>query len=247
MKLLSPPVKLSTVTSTNDYAARLIKDKRALQGMVISADHQTHGRGQENNRWESQSGKNLTISIIFQPNMLLASRQFVLNKITSLAIRDFLLEAPGNENISIKWPNDVYIGDRKAAGVLISNIIEGNLISWSVIGIGVNINQTRFNDAGPNPVSLRQISGLDYDLDECLKILCHSMERRLQQLIDKKYEEIDLEYFKVLYRSGLLAQFLYKGQRIEAKIKGIGEFGHLQLETAEGEFLHCDLKEIIFL
>ncbi|HHN48489.1 MAG TPA: biotin--[acetyl-CoA-carboxylase] ligase, partial [Bacteroidales bacterium] len=166
MKVLKPPVRLDTTPSTNAYANMLIKKNKALNGMLITAVAQTAGKGQDKNFWESKPNENLTISIIVKPYNLMPARQFILNKITSLAIRDFVMMHLKDVAVSIKWPNDVYADDQKIAGILISNTIEGQEITWSVIGIGVNINQTKFESPAPNPVSLKLLSGANYVLDD---------------------------------------------------------------------------------
>lgn len=247
MKILKPPVRLDTTPSTNEYANMLIKKNKALNGMLITTAAQTAGRGQDQNHWESKPGENLTLSIIVKPRNLMPARQFMLNKITSLAIRDFVMMHLKDVAVSIKWPNDVYAGDQKIAGILISNTIAGQEITWSVIGIGVNINQTKFESDAPNPVSLKLLSGENYELDDCIDKLCGAFEKRFARLLEKNYHQIDSDYLSALYLFGEYAGFLYKGQKINARITGIGEFGHLELETTGNEKLLCDLKEIKLL
>lgn len=246
MKIRKPFIKTETLASTNDYALDMIAHRKAAEGMVIMAVNQEKGKGLENNKWESEPGKNLTISIIIQPETLIPARQFMLNKITSLAVRDFVLAQLPQQQVYVKWPNDVYIENKKVAGILINNTIEGNKITWSVVGIGVNINQTVFRSNAPNPVSLKQISRNDHPLDVCLQELCDAFEKRYTQLSDGKSAIVDNDYLQALYRFGTLSHFICKGKEIEAEITGIGEFGHLCLQTLQGEYLQCDLKEIKF-
>jgi BirA family biotin operon repressor/biotin-[acetyl-CoA-carboxylase] ligase len=247
MKTGTPWIRLNSVGSTNQYALGLINQQKAVNGMVVSAVEQTRGKGQDQNHWESKAGENLTISILIQPKDLLPASQFMLNKISSLAICDFVRSVLNAENVYIKWPNDIYIGDKKVAGILINNTIEGDEITWSVIGIGININQTIFRSNAPNPVSLKQISGKNYNPDECLQELCKAFDLRFTQLFDKEYKLIDSDYLGALYRYGVFAQYVYKNQILQARIAGLGEFGHLQIETADGDQLHCDMKEITFV
>ena len=247
MKTGTPLIRLKSVDSTNQYAVSLINQQKAVNGMVITACEQTLGRGQDQNRWESKAGENLTISILIQPKGLLPARQFMLNKITSLAVNDFVGARLKVENVRIKWPNDIYIGDKKVAGILINNTIEGQEITWSVIGIGININQTVFESNAPNPVSLKQINGKDYNLDKCLQELFKAFDFRFTQLLDDNYKHIDSAYLGALYRNGIFSDYVFRNKILKAKITGIGEFGHLQLETAEGDQLYCDMKEIVFV
>lgn len=247
MKTGSSLIRLSSVKSTNQYASQLIAQQKAVNGLVVSAYEQTEGKGLDGNFWESMPGKNLTISILSQPEGLLPGRQFMLNKISSLAITDFIIRHFNLPGVRIKWPNDVYIGDCKIAGILINNTIEGEAITWSVIGIGLNVNQTVFGSNVPNPVSLKQLCGKEYDLDLCLKKLCRSLDFRFAQLLERQYKQIDADYFSALYHREMYAKYIYRGQLIEAKIIGIGEFGHLQLEKVSGKKLLSDLKEIKFV
>lgn len=244
MKIGYPFIQLQSVSSTNTYAAAIISRNEAVSGMVISAMEQTEGKGQNQNRWESQAGENLTISILVQPYGLLSSKQFMLNKIASLAVKDFMKSQLSETDIRIKWPNDIYSDNKKLAGILINNTITGSDIIWTIIGVGINVNQTLFLSDAPNPVSLKMISGTHYDLDLCLKELCHYFEIRFNQLLGKKFYEIDRDYIGSLYRFGVLSDFVYKGQALKAKITGIGEFGHLELETSYGKNISCDLNEI---
>lgn len=244
VKTGSPIIILPSVTSTNAYAGELIGQGKASNGLVIRAIQQSAGKGQENNKWESEAGENLTLSIVVKPSGLAPARQFMLNKIASLAVYDFVASRPVSEQVSIKWPNDVYIGNRKTAGILINNTITGDTITWSVVGIGLNINQTDFSSDAPNPVSLKQASGINYDLESSLKELCSCFDKWITHLLDMNYDLIDRNYMKVLYRCNEEAAFIYKGQPIQARISGVGEFGHLMLKLQNGSELSCDLKEI---
>jgi BirA family transcriptional regulator, biotin operon repressor / biotin---[acetyl-CoA-carboxylase] ligase len=244
MKIGFPHLALQRVSSTNAYAAELISRKEADNGMVISAIEQTEGKGQNQNRWESRAGENLTFSIVVQPAGLPPSKQFMLNKMSSLAVKDFVQSQIPENVIRIKWPNDIYSDDNKIAGILISNTITADEINWSIIGVGVNVNQTDFLSDAPNPVSLKILSGQHFDLDMCLTKLCQYFELRIKQLLNRKFEGIDRDYIGSLYRFGALSDFIYKKQALKARITGIGEFGHLELETTQGKMLSCDLNEL---
>ncbi|MBE0662747.1 MAG: biotin--[acetyl-CoA-carboxylase] ligase [Bacteroidales bacterium] len=244
MKIGSPIIHVQSVSSTNTHAAEVISRNEAVNGMVINALEQTEGKGQNQNRWESRAGENLTFSIVVQPTGLPSSKQFLLNKMASLALKDFVQAHLTDSDIRIKWPNDIYCNNRKIAGILINNTILGEKITWTILGVGINVNQTVFLSDAPNPVSLKMISGIHYDLELCLKMLCHYIEIRFKQLLEKKYTKIDQDYIGSLYRFGMLSDFVYKGQAIKAKITGIGEFGHLELETLQGRKLSCDLNEV---
>ena len=146
-------------------------------GAVIAARVQTAGRGQRGNTWESEPGKNLTFSMLLRPRTIPAARQFELSMLVALGVCDALTEASG-EVFSVKWPNDIYHGDRKICGILIENSLEGVRIGRSIAGIGININQRRFVSDAPNPVSLAAITGRDYDLVLLLDDVCRAIITR---------------------------------------------------------------------
>ncbi len=150
------------LTSTNSEAVRLLKESGLPEGAVISAGFQSAGRGQKENKWESEEGKNLLISVILFPINIEPDLQFIISMTISLGICDFLKRhIPAS---SIKWPNDIYVNNDKIAGVLIENSIMGSSIEYSIAGIGLNINQEKFTGDAPNPVSLKNITGIDYDI-----------------------------------------------------------------------------------
>jgi BirA family biotin operon repressor/biotin-[acetyl-CoA-carboxylase] ligase len=239
-------IKLAVVNSTNDYAAALISDNKATDGMVVSATHQTSGKGQKKNTWESSPGKNLTISLIIQTGID-AAEQFFLNMISSLAVRDFAKHYLPGSNISIKWPNDIYVDNRKIAGILINNIIVGNQISWTIVGVGININQEVFLSSAPNPVSMKQISGNNFDLDDCLENIISHFSNWVNDLKSSDFEKIQSDYHQSLYRLNEKSNFIIKGKRRQAVIKGVGKYGYLRLQLADGSEILCDMKEVKYL
>jgi BirA family biotin operon repressor/biotin-[acetyl-CoA-carboxylase] ligase len=159
-------IYLNEVESTNNYANQLILSDAAEEGTVVLAQYQTHGKGQHGNVWESETGKNLLMSIIWYPGFLPASQQFMISKIVSIAITDCVNDII--DDCKIKWPNDIYIGNQKLAGILIENSVKGSHLSSSVVGIGLNVNQQVFISAAPNPVSLFQITGVIYEISELM-------------------------------------------------------------------------------
>ncbi len=264
-------IEVAKTDSTNSYLARLNSEKALFDGTVVVAWHQEQGRGQRGSSWESEPGKNLTLSIFLKPTFLKPEEQFMLSKAVALALIEFVASplAPlssrrgdGGE-ARIKWPNDIYIGNKKIAGILIENVLSGNSIAHSIVGIGININQVKFSADLPNPTSLKLETGKEFDLKECLAQLCSCIEKRYLQLrphpptppserfiragSPKREGGIDSDYLKNLYRFGELASYQYKGKTIKAKIFGITQVGKLLLETEKGESLECDFKEIMFL
>lgn len=212
--------------------------------MVIT-DHQTDGRGTDTNSWESEKGKNLTFSLILYPAFG-AEQQFILNKAISLGIYDFLKSILPTHKISIKWPNDLYIGDKKVCGILIQNSVMGNKLEYMVAGIGLNVNQIHFKSNAPNPVSLKIMTGQDYNLDELLQKLLKSILKRYTLITPETTNTIETEYHRALYQLMEWQGYLIKGNRLYSRITGTNAYGQLVLENERGEIIICDMKEVRF-
>jgi BirA family biotin operon repressor/biotin-[acetyl-CoA-carboxylase] ligase len=238
-------IHLKSTYSTNTYANKILKKSTPEDGSVIITDNQLTGRGHDNNNWESQDSMNLTFSIIYYPIFLPIIKQFYLSKCISLGILNYLKEY--SNNISIKWPNDIYIGDKKIAGILIENSIMGNSFSNSIIGIGLNINQEVFYSDAPNPISLYQLSSKKYNLNTELSKLLNSINIYYAKLKNMGYIEIDNLYLSNLYRVNQYSRFKAKDNVFNGKIIGVSEFGYLQIETKEKNLKEFDFKEIQFL
>ena len=161
---------LDSTDSTNDEARRRFSDLDNLS--VLSAERQTSGRGQRGNQWSSEPGENLTFSIImkfgegFMPDVR-AIDQFIISEITALSVVDLL--AAHNIEAKVKWPNDIYVGDRKICGILIEHSLRDGSLSWSIVGIGLNVNQTVFAPLLPNPTSMALCSGHSLPLKPLLE------------------------------------------------------------------------------
>ncbi|MDP4289915.1 MAG: biotin--[acetyl-CoA-carboxylase] ligase [Bacteroidota bacterium] len=240
-------IELEQTTSTNSYAANLLHSGKQIEGTVIIACEQTQGKGMDQNVWESEANKNLTFSIILYPDFLDPAEQFRLTEIISLGITDFVKTLlPLDGNIKIKWPNDIYIGDRKLCGTLIQNSIIGNKLSESIVGIGLNVNQESFLSGAPNPVSLKQISGINYDLRQSLLGLCSFINIRYNQLKSKYYAKIESDYLSLLYRFDEWHDFIVQEKSVHARIVGITNYGQLKLESVEGDIYNCGMKEVVY-
>ncbi|KAF0239369.1 MAG: BirA family transcriptional regulator biotin operon repressor / biotin-acetyl-CoA-carboxylase [Prolixibacteraceae bacterium] len=236
---------LTEVESTNNYANHLVLSKAAGHGTVVLAQYQKMGKGQQGNHWESEPGKNLLMSVIILPQFLPAAKQFYLSKIASLALAGFITNETAE--VKIKWPNDIYAGNKKLAGILIENSIKGNHIGSSIIGIGLNLNQERFVSDAPNPVSLKQITGKDYIVEEVALKIWDLLSFWFEKLQAGSFEEIGSSYFNHLFRANEWALFSKEGKPFEARINGIGEFGQLILEERNGVFSEFMFKEIEFV
>jgi BirA family transcriptional regulator, biotin operon repressor / biotin---[acetyl-CoA-carboxylase] ligase len=236
--------KVGKVDSTNSYASAL--PPGTPEGSIVWALDQTEGRGQGSNRWESEPGKNLTFSIILYPTSLLVEDQFYLSKVVSLAICDFI--ALFTDNVSIKWPNDIYVRNGKIAGILIENSIEGERIIQSVAGIGVNINQQTFSTYAPNPLSLKQLTGNEYDLEEMLDILCDMIAYRYLQLIKKEFQIINENYQNFLYRLNQMSNFIANGEEFRGMIIEVESNGTLVIcekNKKVRKFLHKEVEYML--
>lgn len=233
--------------STNAYAADFITKNKPSDGTVISASNQTAGRGQHGSIWESSANQNLTLSIIFFPAFLLPKHQFWLNQAVALAVRDFIAENV-NKKVCVKWANDIYIENKKVAGILIQNGISGTSITSSVIGIGININQSEFAFEGnQKATSLFLATQKLHDLESLKKELFWHIETRYLQLKRNDIHKIQSDYITVLYQYQERKEYeLPTGERFVGTIEGIAPNGQLVINS-EGVFLKFNIKEVRFL
>jgi BirA family biotin operon repressor/biotin-[acetyl-CoA-carboxylase] ligase len=232
--------------STSVMMKALEKQKLLTNGDVLRAINQTGGIGQSGNSWESEAGKNLTFSLFLDTHFLAASEVFQLNKIMSLALLDYLKNRQLSA-VKIKWPNDVYIGDKKIAGVLTHNSFLGDKLENSIVGIGLNMNQIVFLSDAPNPVSLKQISKQEYNLEEELDSLLQCIYMRVIQLAKGELNNINAEYLKDLYGLNEKRQFKDEEGMFFGWIKGIDSFGQLLIEKDTKELVTYDVKTVEFL
>jgi BirA family transcriptional regulator, biotin operon repressor / biotin---[acetyl-CoA-carboxylase] ligase len=242
-----PIIELETIGSTNIYAEQLLAARKVEDGTVILAREQTSGKGQGGNSWESEPGKNLTFSLVLCPDFLPPEMQFLLNKAIALGVLDCIqLLIPGFA-ATIKWPNDIYAGNGKIGGILISNIISGNLFSSCIAGIGLNINQEEFSTGAPGAVSLKQITGASYPLREALGTLLDCIDERYTQLRSDESGLLDLDYCRNLYGYGIWKDYLVNNALKKGRILDVDDSGKLILETGEGLLLYLQHGEIGFI
>lgn len=247
-KLELPIERIKETTSTNTYLAQLCKENKAKEYHTVIAEHQTAGRGQRGNTWESEAGKNLTFSTVLYPTALEVKNQFYLSMIASFSVI-YALENY-TDGFSIKWPNDIYWKDKKIGGILIENELEGGYIVQSIIGIGLNINQEAFHSDAPNPVSLKQIIGAEVNLQEVLMKVVHGIiggYRQIEANFNISQLAISAMYRKNLYRrKGLFpyrdaqGDFLAEHQEVEPD-------GHLVLKDEQGALRRYAFKEVTFV
>lgn len=240
-------LQLKEIDSTNRFFMDWLTREKPEEGTLLITDFQTAGKGMDGAKWESEFGQNLTFSFVLYPAFLAPDAQFYLNKTISLGLTDLVQELlPSRNDIRIKWPNDIYIGDHKVAGTLIQNGIKGNIFDFAVIGIGLNVNQVSFTGESTNPVSLKMVSGYEYDLQEVLGNILEKLQFRYDQLKSGQKQAIDAEYLAKFYRFKEMAGFIYKEKSIKAKITGVNRYGQLILEIPGDKIIECDLKEIKF-
>lgn len=239
-------IDLRETDSTNNYALNLLKEKQPFEGTVIRTFRQTVGRGQRYKHWESADFSNLTFSIIYYPVFLSVNRQFQLSKVVALGVADFVKKIINYGGIKIKWPNDIYIEEKKVAGILIENAVNSNKIISSVIGIGLNVNQIVFSADIPNPISLKIAAEKDFDLESCFRELCSTVEARYLQLKSGKDELINNDYHNLLFGLAEKRKFILNGNSETAQIDGVNEEGKLKLKTASS-IVECGLNEVQYI
>ena len=243
MKIL----RFDEINSTNVYLYDKISEKNDISDTVVVAAHQMAGRGMDKNRWESEAGKNLLFSIALNVNFLEAENQFKISQAVSVAIVETLSQFVDNQQLYVKWPNDIYFGDKKLAGMLIQNTIEGRMMGVSIIGIGLNVNQIEFSSDIPNPISLKQILGEDFDLENLLNLLIKNIKSSVEGLRIKENQiAINEKYISKAYRYRQWADYVYKNKVKSMIINGFDFYGRLILEDLSGDEIICDVKELQF-
>lgn len=240
-------IKLSETASTNDYMEMLLNTTNPEEGLIVYAKYQTSGKGQENNRWESEAGKNILATAVLYPYFLRPDQQFFLTMVVSLSVCTLISKTEPTLQPMIKWPNDIYLNNKKIAGILIKNALSGNSIQHTITGLGMNINQTSFSANAPLAVSLSGITGKTYHIPTLLTNWHESMMWWYSQLRENRFSMLEAAYLDRLYLIHQPAEFIINGKRLTAMIAGIGEFGKLRLNGEDGSEYLCDLKEVVFI
>ena len=245
-------IYLTQTHSTNQYLRSHIEAVRNTEeGTVFWTDFQTAGRGQVGNSWESEEKKNLLFSLLLCPSFVPAKLQFIISQISSLAIIDVLNDITENDNLDekfvIKWPNDIYFKEKKIAGMLIENDLSGQSLFSSIIGIGLNINQKEFKSDAPNPVSLAQITGKEYDREEILISVLTRIFYYYEKVYNGEVQLIKELYYNSLFRRNGLHKYVSEGREFEAEIKEIGLNGMITLKEICGKEYSYAFKEVAFV
>lgn len=240
-----PFIVLNTIDSTNNYAMAQLNEGLVTPGTTWFAMEQTAGKGQRGKQWHSPPGENLMMTTVLEPRMLALSHQFMLSASIALAAYDLFLQYAGDET-GIKWSNDLYWRDRKAGGILIENVLRGGSWQYAIVGIGININQARFPEHLPNPVSLKQITGRDWDSVALAKALCTCIQHRFEQLHPSQFEAILEEYKSKLFRWQQPGLYKQGETYFTAIIRDVQPDGRLVLEK-DGEIFSVGFGEIEFV
>lgn len=210
----------------------------------IFTDEQTQGKGLGSNKWVSHKGQNILISFIFQPPITIQN-QFYFNQFFAISIFTFLSRYV--DHLSIKWPNDIYVGNKKIAGILIEHTIQGSQLLSTIAGVGININQLQFDPTLPNPTSLAQITGKKFEINTLILELASVLEDQYNLIKNSNYKRLEQHYFSHLYQFQKWAQYRIKDQLITGKIVGLSSFGQLQIESESGAIHTCNYKEVQFI
>jgi BirA family biotin operon repressor/biotin-[acetyl-CoA-carboxylase] ligase len=237
-------INIEELPSTNQFLHEYIRKNDFEECLCVKVLFQTKGRGQQGNGWESEYGKNLTFSIVLCPKFMLAADQFILSQIVSLAIKQTLNQYI--DNVTIKWPNDIYWKNKKIAGILIENSIMGQNIEHSVIGIGLNVNQEHFVSDAPNPVSTFNILGKSLDVDVLMSKIFSNLLLLYKELSEDTGDRIRKIYMDSLYRLNGYFSFSDASGRFDAKIEQVMTDGRLCLITDKGEKRFYYFKEVAF-
>lgn len=235
--------------STNRYLAELqhiaeIEGCPLPEFFTVAADFQEAGRGQGSNRWFSDAGENMLCSILFRPPVP-AARQFLFNQYFSLTVRKFLLRYV--PEVQVKWPNDIYVSDRKIAGILIEHSVVGDRISRTIAGIGLNINQKEFPSPLPNPTSIYRETGVRHDVGALTAELVALCAAEYGRLCEENADVLQSEYLACLYQRDKFCSYLIGDERVTARIDGVDAYGRLLLSEKNGRKWCCGMKEVAFI
>ena len=239
-------IKLDAIDSTNSYLKKILSNKDVSDSTIVTAKFQTKGKGQLGANWESEDSKNLIFSIYKKDLGIKVKDQFIISIIVSLALIK-TLKKNNLPNLRIKWPNDIMSDNKKICGILIENIVKEKHIKHAVIGIGLNVNQTIFDNL-PNASSIKKITGNTHNKDEILKELANNINRSFEMIYSSSSEIIFKKYEELLYRINKPSTFKnLKGENFTGFIKGVNKLGKLNVMLDDNKLESFDLKEISIL
>jgi len=232
------------VESTNDQLKLLLKEDDLESGLVLDCYEQTQGRGQRDNKWQSKKGENVHLSIFFRPESLRVDRQFLMNEAVALALRQTIREYVPSIEVKIKWPNDILFNEYKIAGILIENVLQGSFVEHTIIGIGINVNQTSFEYFNRAASSLLLLGGTPIDLDRFKKSLFDHLGFFLSKINQPEY--IQGQYERYLYgkMQSVLIQIPEKTAYFH--IESIDTWGRIMLKDSYGTYGPFGFQELVF-
>jgi len=238
-------IKLDAIDSTNDFLKTLSSQEELDNFVVVTAENQTKGKGQMGAQWLTESGKNLTMSVLIRDFLFDNNCMFDLSVIVSLSVID-ALKAVNIPDLSIKWPNDIMSYNKKIGGILIENTIKSDGRIVSVVGIGLNVNQTNFENL-PNASSLAVINNSKFNKDLMLNLIIENMKQRIE-LWNKNADNFWQEYFNSLFRKGIPMPFKnLKNKNFMGIIQGVSPVGKIQILLEDDSVSEFDIKEIQML
>ncbi|MCE2616861.1 biotin--[acetyl-CoA-carboxylase] ligase [Phocaeicola oris] len=240
-----PLIHVEEINSTNSYLSALCEKQEVADFTVVLSEFQSEGRGQRGNSWESDPHRNLTFSYVLHPYFIDVHHQFLLSEIASLAVKDTL--SVYTNDISIKWPNDIYWKDKKICGMLIENNLTNTCINWSVNGIGININQETFHSSAPNPVSLKQITGKEYQPRDILNRFIEQLMEYYDMLRNGENRKVDRLYRHSLFHREGFHTYKDKIGIFKAKITDIEPNGRIVLTDQSGNGKRYMFKEVEYI
>jgi BirA family transcriptional regulator, biotin operon repressor / biotin---[acetyl-CoA-carboxylase] ligase len=235
---------LAESDSTNLHASDLLSARKIVSPHVISTEFQRKGKGQGLNKWESQAGMNLLMSVVVFPANIIASEQFYLSKIASIAVRELLSGITKSNEPKIKWPNDILYGKEKISGILIENVLAGDIIKNSIIGIGINVNQTEFESFSPRAVSLKMITGNEIQVLSLREELVKIFDYWFGMMESRDFGLIDRTYMGYLYGLFELRKFRSGDTTFIARITEVEADGKLVLQTEDNKKFKFLNKEV---
>lgn len=241
-------IQLDTTPSTNDYVKQLCDKQSVLDGTVVYTTNQTAGRGQQGNTWEMEQNAGLALSFFLKPNFLPIDKQFYLNMAVSLAVREFC-EHYTEQEVAIKWPNDILINQKKVAGILIENTIQGSKIAQTVVGIGINVKQKKFPSDLVHATSLAiqcYNGDIDFNIKSMLTVMSAYLEKYYLQLRQTNYQFLSKAYTTSLWRYHQTQEFYKGSQLLRGEITGIYKDGRIEIDV-NGKPQRYAMQEVKFV
>lgn len=239
-------VKLNAIDSTNSYLKKLAGSEELESWTVVWAESQTHGKGQRDNIWHSESGKNLTFSVLIRFENFDVAQQHYLNYISSLAIYN-VLKFYIPDKLAVKWPNDILSAQSKIGGILTECTLKKNKVTEAIIGIGLNVNQTEFQENIVNATSLKLRRNISFDLAELLEKILLELQFQSLEIQQKRFANIKERYEAVLYKKGIPSMFIDDSDnQFLGKIQGVSQAGKLIVELEDERQKSFNFKEIRF-